>query len=54
MNKILKRNRSEKSGKTETLSPKKIIMTEWKIIFILSYFNLKHWKFFYGLKLLPL
>lgn len=53
LNKTLKRNRSEESGEIETFNPRKIIMTEWKIIFIPSYFDFKHWKLFYGLELLP-
>lgn len=32
LNKTLKRNKSEESGEIETFHPKKIIMTEWKII----------------------
>lgn len=54
LNKILKRNRSEEPAEIETFNAGKIIMTEWKIIFIPSYFDFKHWKFFYGLELLPL
>lgn len=53
LNKILKRNGSEESAEIETFNSGKIIMTEWKIIFILSYFDFKHWKLFYGLELLP-
>lgn len=53
LNKTLKRNRSEESGEIETFNLRKIIMTEWKIIFIPSYFRFKYWKLFYGLELLP-
>lgn len=53
LNKILKRNRSEESGETETFNPEKIIMTEWKMIFIPSYLDFEHSEFFYGLELLP-
>lgn len=42
LNKILKRNRSEESGEIETFNLEKIIMTEWKIIFMPSYFDFKH------------
>lgn len=42
LNKILKRNRSEESGEIETFNPEKIIMTEWKMISVLSYFDFKH------------
>lgn len=53
LNKILKRNGSEESAEIKTFNSGKIIMTEWKIIFKLSYFDFKHWKFFYGLELRP-
>lgn len=38
--KILRRNRSEESVEIEAFNSNKIIMTEWKIIFIPSYFFL--------------
>lgn len=53
LNKILKRNRTEESAEIETFNSEQIIMTEWKIILIPLYFDFKHWKFFYGLELLP-
>jgi hypothetical protein len=40
LNKIMKRNRSEESNGIEKFNPKKIIMTEWKIMPIPSYFEL--------------
>lgn len=39
LSKTLKRNRSEESGEIETFNPRKIIMTEWKIIFVPSCFD---------------
>ena len=55
LNKIFKYfTRSEESGEIETFNPEKIILTEWKIISIPSYFDFKHCKLFYGLELLTL